>query len=221
MAEELTALNDRDLMMEALRLERAQAAGFQGTELPPDPLVRAIRARQKVELLKVPGLVEATLDDLAQGLSVVLFVNFRQTLEALSARLRDCRVIHGDQSPAEREINRGLFQDDVCRVLVAIHECAGLGLDLHDIRGQYSRMTRIFPGFNAKLLRQEFGRTRRIGGKSKSLVRIMLASSTCEESVYKNINAKLTNLDSLQDGDLLPNSLKIALTATLENPTLE
>lgn len=52
-----------------------------------EALVAQLRARQRVELLKVPVIVEMAEDLLAEGKSIAIFVNFKATLEALVPKL--------------------------------------------------------------------------------------------------------------------------------------
>jgi predicted component of viral defense system (DUF524 family) len=50
-------------------------------------LTAILRARQKVELVKVPLFVEMVEEALENNMSVVLFLNFTETIDALSKRL--------------------------------------------------------------------------------------------------------------------------------------
>lgn len=210
---EIEALNARNAECEAARLERARENGFKGDSLPPDPLTVFLRLRQLVELLKVPALVAMTQDALAAGQSVVNFVNFQMTLQALNSALQtDCCIDGtqvGKQGELRREHNRLRFQNDECRVINCISEAGGVGLDLHDTIGNHPRVEHVSPGFNAKLMRQIFGRVRRAGGKTKAQVRIFFAANTCEESIQRKVAGKLDRLDALQDGDLLPDNLRL------------
>lgn len=209
----LDALQMRHGVTEAARLLRAQEAGFEGDVLPDDPLTLLLRARQEVELLKVPGLVEATEDAYRCGLSVAIFVNFRQTLEALCQDLKtDCFIDGtqtGNRGALQREENRLDFVEDRSRVIIIVSEAGGVGLDLPDIHGNFPRASFVCPGYNAKTIRQICGRTRRANSKSKSLVRIFFAEGTEEEPIHKKVSQKLDRLDALQDGDLTPENLRL------------
>jgi hypothetical protein len=179
-----------------------------------DPFVAMLAERQKIELFKVPVFVDLTKDAVAQGMSVTIFVNFVLTLDEICKRLVTSCRIDGSQIGARgatiREANRQAFQDDEERVIACIGEAGGIGLDLHDVTGKHPRLSLISPGFNAKLLRQIFGRVQRVGGKSKSIQRVIFAEGTCEVGVHKCLSGKLNRLDGLQDGDLMPENLKIS-----------
>lgn len=210
----LRQLWERHGKLEGERLRRAQEDfGFEGDQLPEDPLIMLLRARQQVELLKVPGIVDAAEDAIQSGLSVAIFVNFRQTLQAICAELQTDCFIDGSQTGTigalQREANRLDFVEDRSRVIVIVSEAGGVGLDLPDLRGVYPRLSLVCPGYNAKTLRQICGRTRRANSKSKSLVRILFAEGTCEMPVHKRVSQKLDRLDALQDGDLMPGNLVI------------
>jgi hypothetical protein len=169
--------------------------------------------RQRAELLLVPALVEQALLDVEQGRSVATFVNFRLTLEEVCKRLNTDCVIHGGQigerGAREREANRVRFQSNESRHIVAIAAAGGVGLDLHDITGRYPVSADIVPGFDAKLLKQVFGRVWRSGGKSKSLQRVFIPNTPAGRQVYASVSRKLNNLDALNDGDLFPNNLSL------------
>lgn len=178
-----------------------------------DPMVQMLAERQAIELLKVPVFVELAKDAIAQGMSVAAFVNFRATLDEICARMKsNCRIDGSQVGPkgaALREANRVAFQSDQSRFIGVIGEAGGVGLDLHDITGKHARLSLISPGFNAKLLRQIFGRVHRVGGKSKSLQRVILAAGTVEEGIHRCLSGKLDRLDALQDADLTPENLRL------------
>jgi superfamily II DNA or RNA helicase len=207
-------LNARDARMKFERLERAREAGFEGDCLPDDPMIEHLRQRQKIELLKVPIFMELAKDAVASGMSVIIFVNFRQTIEELSHRLETNCVISGAQvgknGELEREDNRLQFQDDQERIIICQSDAGGVGLDLHDVTGKHPRLSLISPGFNAKILRQICGRPCRAGGKSKSIQRVIFCAGTVEEPIQKVVASKLDRLDALIDGDLLPQNLQFA-----------
>lgn len=163
-----------------------------------------LRARQKVELLKVPAFVE--LADLAieEGQSVAIFVNFNETLEQIVERLSDYSpvVIHGGQTAEERQNAIDSFNADKSRVIVANIRAGGVGVSLHDLNGNFPRHALISPSDSAIDVRQTLGRVWRAGGKTKSTQRILGVEGSIEEKVLANLERKLENLDSLNDGDL-------------------
>lgn len=191
--------------------EIAKLKARAANDMPGDEIVALLRARQEVELLKVPVFEELAREDIRAGRSVAIFVNFRATLEALCARLGTTCFIDGSQTGEEgarqREANRAAFQAGRSRVIVCISEAGGLGLDLHDVHGIFPVSSYISAGYNAKTLRQVFGRVWRSGGLSKSLQRIIFAAGTVEEKIHRNISRKLNNLDALNDGDLTLDNL--------------
>lgn len=175
---------------------------------PEAPLTKLIVARQEVELIKVPIFVELAQDAIAQGQSVAIFVNFRQTLEELCKRLKTDCIIDGSQvgeaGARQRQANMEAFQSDRSRIIICNGESGGLGISLHDILGTFPRLALISPGYSAKVLRQILGRIWRSGGLSKSLQRIICLANTAEVNVQKALSRKLDCLDALCDGDLMP-----------------
>lgn len=167
-----------------------------------NPLVIILRAQQRIELLKVPTFVELTNEFLYHGYSVVIFVNFTQTLESLSKLLFTTCLIYGQQTDEERQNNIHNFQENVERLIICNIKAGGVGISLHDIHGGHKRVSIISPCWSAIDLTQALGRIHRSGGKSKSLQRIIYTANTVEEQIADKIQIKLKNLQSINDGDL-------------------
>lgn len=175
-----------------------------------NPLTNVLRMREELELLKVPIFKELADDTVADGRSVVIFVNFQRTIDALAEVFRTSCIIDGSPNGLKfREINRQRFQDDKERVIIVNAEAGGVGLDLHDVRGEFPREAFHSAGFNAKTVRQATLRVRRNGGLSKSLQRFIFLEGTYDEYVYRSLSRKLNNLDSLNDRDLIPDNLRL------------
>jgi superfamily II DNA or RNA helicase len=161
-----------------------------------------LRARQQAELIKVPLFVEMAEDAIENGMSVVLFVNFSETVRALSKRLETNCVVWGENKGNEREKHIADFQADKKRVIIVNIKAGGAGLSLHDLNGNYPRISLISPTPSAVDLRQALGRVWRDGGKTKSLQKIIFAANTVEEEVCEKVKLKLTSLDTINDGDV-------------------
>ena len=162
-------------------------------------LVNLLRARQLAESLKVPDMADIAQDLVDQGNSVVLFVNFKDTIEALCEKLGHsvCKRIEGGQSANERQNIVDSFQSDDINLLAVNISAGGTGLSLHDVNGKRHRISLISPSFNAKDHLQTLGRIHRNGAKSDAIQKILVAADSIEEAVMKSINKKLKNLEAL------------------------
>ena len=136
-------------------------------------------------------------DLVGQGNSVVMFVNFRETVEALCEKLHKCYRIEGGQSAKERQQVVDAFQNDDIHLLAVNIAAGGTGLSLHDINGKRPRISLISPSFSAKDHLQTLGRIHRNGAKSDAIQKILVAADSIEEAVMKSINRKLKNLEAL------------------------
>lgn len=165
-------------------------------------LVEILRARQRVELLKVPLMVSLTKDALEEGNSVFLGVNFRDTLKELVDALKIKSIIQGGQKDHDRRNMIDAFQNNKHRVLAGIIKACREGLNLHDIHGGHPRMALISPTPSAFDLKQVLGRVHRAGGLSPSIQRVLFAAGTVEEEVCESLATKLDCLDLLMDGHL-------------------
>lgn len=187
-----------EMQLELLKLEKRSSKSKSTNKL-----VQILRARQKIELLKIPLLVEMATEGIEDGMSVVIFCNFTETIKALSQRLNTKCIVDGNVKDKDRQKNIDDFQSDKERIILVNIAAGGAGVSLHDLNGKYPRLSIISPSYSAVLMRQATGRVWRDGSKTKSLQKIVFVSGTVEEEVCKTVNQKLDNLDLLNDGDLL------------------
>ena len=159
-------------------------------------IVDILRARQLAESFKVPDLADMAQDLVNQGNSVVIFVNFADSVKALSEQLK-CGRIEGSQSAEERQKTIDAFQEDEEHVVVANIAAGGTGISLHDINGNRPRISLISPSFSAKNHLQTLGRIHRNGAKSDAIQKILVAVGSIEEKVMETIDKKLKNLEAL------------------------
>ena len=164
-----------------------------------EALVKQLRARQRVELYKVPVIVGMVQDLLAEGKSVAVFVNFQATLDALCEKLNAPAHIDGKQSATERQQHIDSFQNDAERVIVCNTAAGGVGISLHDTHGNFPRAAIISPDWNEKNILQVVGRVHRAGGKTPSLQRILFAAGTVEERVETSVRKKISLLKTLNE----------------------
>lgn len=167
-----------------------------------NPLVRVLRAHQKIELLKVPIFVEMANDLLFSKYSIVIFVNFTKTLKVLAKMLHTNCIIYGEQTAEERERNIEDFQENRKRVVVCNIAAGGVGISLHDLYGGHPRASLLSPTWSSTHLKQALGRIHRAGGKTKSIQRIIYVAQTVEENIADKIRRKLKDLNSINNGDL-------------------
>jgi len=165
-------------------------------------LTAILRALQISEAQKIPHLIEITEDALAEGRSVVIGVNYMDTLKALETALgksHKVSVVHGGQTQkGKRDQNINDFQFN--RSHVMIMTVAGTeGIGLHDLYDR-PRTSVLSPGHSAVKVKQFFGRIWRSGGKSGSIQIVVYARGTWEEKVADNLEAKLRRLKIFNDG---------------------
>lgn len=166
------------------------------------PLAIMIRARQKIEALKVKTIVELVQDHIGNGNSVAVFVNYLDTMALLQDMLNvDC-VIKGGQSTTERQAMIDAFNEDRERVIICQIQSGGVGISLHDTIGVHPRVSIISPSWSAQDLMQSFGRIHRSGGKTPCIQKLVYCHGTIEEKICAIINAKLVNYTMLNDGGI-------------------
>lgn len=171
-------------------------------ELDASPLPRIIYARQRIELLKVPEFVKLTQEEIVKGNSVVLFVNFTETLLTLAEKLNTKCLIYGEQKIDERDKNIEDFQNDNERICICNIRSGGTGISLNDTHGNFPRVSIISPTWSAQDLIQVLGRIYRAKTKSKVFQRIIFCKDTVEDEVCGMIQNKVTNIAFINDGSM-------------------
>jgi hypothetical protein len=159
------------------------------------------KLRQKAELLKVPGFVKMAKAAVDEGQSVVIFVNYTASVRRLAKMLDTNCIIAGFNNAKKNEANRLAFEENQEYILICNIAAAKEGIDLHDKYHLRPRITIINPDDYAEAMKQVFGRVQRAGG-TPSVQYIVFAHNTIEERVYYNVNRKILQIDTLNDGDM-------------------
>jgi hypothetical protein len=163
-----------------------------------------LRAWMASEHLKIPVLHEKIEDEIEQGRSVAVFVNFTEVRLELMRLLKTTCGVYGDQPTHSRNKAIDDFQNDVSRVIICQIKAGGVGISLHDVNGEYPRTAIVLPTNNAEDLKQALGRVHRAGGKSPSRQIIVFAAGTVEEDICNSVRRKLSNIDTLNNGEMNP-----------------
>ena len=168
-------------------------------------LAAIIEARQALELLKVPYLLEMA-EHYAQTSRVVVFVNYSATILALQEGFKalfetPAPSIDGSNTQDEREEIKRAFQAGELPALVCNVAAGGLGIGLHDPQGIAECTTLISPCYSSRQIRQVHGRVQRQGGAFSRQYLVYFAD-TLEEQIAAAVKSKLANLDTLNDGIL-------------------
>ena len=169
-----------------------------------------MKARRHSELLKVPAMVNWIIDMYREGISPVVFVNFRDSLNAIEKKLNESdsfdgkiSKIVGGQTRKQRDEQIELFQSDISRVCLVMIPAGSTGVSLHDLNGNYPRHTLINPSYSAINILQALGRCHRANGKTPVIQRFFFANGVeIEEKMRQRVGLRLSNLEYLNDGDL-------------------
>lgn len=164
-------------------------------------LAAITEARQRSELLKMPYFVEMAQDEVAEGNSVMIFVNYDNSADALQEKLKTDCCVRGGKWEKKSELNLARFQANEEPIIICNIAAGGESLDFHDIHHKRMRVSLISPSYSALELKQVLGRPRRAGG-TKSIQKIIWTAGTIEEEMAKAVRQKLKNLDLLNDGDI-------------------
>jgi superfamily II DNA or RNA helicase len=170
---------------------------------PAEAVVKLTRARQKVELLKMPEIRQMVAERLEEGKSVVVFLNYNQSVRYLCDLLESDDIISGkiwgeEPRTAKRQQVIDAFQNDEVHVLVCNIAAGGTGVNLHHTdTAVRPREALISPCYNAKTMEQVFGRIDRAGAKSSPINRVLVAAGSIEEKVLGAVQIKIDNMTRL------------------------
>jgi hypothetical protein len=194
-------------------LSKALAEAYQNrvvqAENTENKLTQMLRLRQGLELLMVPALIELTKHH-AQTSKVLIFVNFRETIEALRKALSthytwgiirgdgDCSSISGE---CDRQQVVDQFQKNCLDIGIVSAAAGGVGLSLHDPAGRMDRTSLIAPCYSGRMVKQILGRPERFGAAFSEQIFVYIAN-TLQERIALTLEKKLSNLDALNDGEL-------------------
>ena len=201
----LSAIQQRDMESDA---ERIAELNRLMRDAQAQKLVINLRFRQFTELLKVDLFADLAREEMEAGRSVVVFLNFTDTLQALAKKLKTDSIIWGEQSGSRKGMDERKniiddFQADKIRCILANINAGGVSISLHDIGGRYPRTAFISPTYSAITLVQALGRIHRSGAKSAAINRLVYAAGTVEESVCKSVSVKLDTIAALNDADAI------------------
>lgn len=191
-----------EMNSEIARIEAREAKGSTAI------LAAIMYARQRVEMLKVPSIIELAETYAESGQSVAIFVNFRDTLQALREKLKTDCFVDGSQSGVQREACIQDFQDDKAKFIIVNIQSGGAGLSLHALKPESRpRSAIILPTWSGQDLLQATGRIWRAGATSKSQQVIFFANNSIESKICERVREKIQNITTLTDGDLDPSNL--------------
>ncbi len=170
-----------------------------------DSMVKLLRLRQQAEFCKASVLAGMAADEVEDGNSVFICLNFTDARLRVQDALEKAGVpfasIYGGQGERERQAGIAAFQSNETHVMVGMSSACGVALSLHDERHERPRVSLISPSYSASELLQALGRIRRVGG-THATQRIVLAAGSVEERVAKAVGGKIDNIGALTDADL-------------------
>ena len=175
-------------------------------DLSENELVALGQLQQRAEQFKAPSMAKLAADYEEDGMSVVILVNYRDTVTKIRDILTKKGVgfvtILGQMNQDERQENIDRFQANEVHVCIATLKAAGVSLSLHDERRERRRVSLISPGYDASDVVQALGRIRRCGG-TKAIQHFVFAANTVEDRVADAVERKIGNIEALNRNDLI------------------
>lgn len=172
-----------------------------------NPLTQITKCRQIIEKAKTDLFLEEAFKYLEAGKSVVIFVNFTKTKDAISKTFNKKKITHsiidGSQDIANRNQEITKFQTNQNKAIICMIQAGGQSISLHDTNGNHPRVSLISLSYSGIELIQALGRIIRSGTKSPVLQKIILCANTIEENIRNKIKSKINFLNYLSDQELI------------------
>lgn len=173
---------------------------------PTSGLAAQTRFRQKASLLRVPGVTELVCDLLDNGRQVAVSTVWLETLDALADQLEDrnipVAVIHGNQTPSERETERIRFQTGDATVCIFTVE-EGISLHAGEAATNATTVPRATvvadPRYGALGSLQVEGRAHRDGQRADAWY--CYAVDTVEEKIVTRVVERMRHTKQLAGDD--------------------
>jgi len=170
-------------------------------------LTEIIKLREKIEQYKIPIIISEIEKYYELGKSIVVFINFIKTLDALKLKLENLNlefcIIQGGQTSEERDHQKELFQYNRIRIIICTIQSGGSSISLHDKFGSHPRVSLISPSLSSIDLIQALGRIYRAECKTQCLQKLIFCADTYEEKIADIIRQKSNNISKLNDDDLI------------------
>lgn len=162
-----------------------------------------LRARQMVEAMKIPYIVETARNMLDSGNSVVVFVSFTDTIDAIRELFSGtpCCEISGRVTGKKRQEAIDRFQNDEAHLCIVQIASGGAGISLHDTRGVRPRVALLNVTYSFVEMEQALGRIHRLGGKTPAIQYLLVAANTIEETVADQLRKKYKTATTLLNGE--------------------
>ena len=166
------------------------------------------KSRQKIELLKIPTIVNMVNDSVGQDIRQVVFVNYRATAIALGKAL-GVPILIGSQSEKDRYAAMlGFYGSAETRPshqsVVSTYGAGSESINLNDAFGWGPCHALLFPTFRAQHIVQAANRVWRANSKTPSIQQFVFASGTIEVDTMNTLRSRISQLDMMNDGQSQP-----------------
>jgi hypothetical protein len=168
--------------------------------------VKNLRQRQAIEIVKVPYLAERASEIITENGSVVLFLNFHESIDKAAELLPGAEIIDGRQPHTKRLGTQKKFQENTLKVVIVQIAAGGQSIDLHDLSGEHPRTALICPQFSGLVEEQAVGRISRVGAKSRALALRLFVPGTIEKGAMVLTQEKRENVAIFNSGQKILNA---------------
>lgn len=159
-------------------------------------------------MLKIPLFEEMIRESIEAGMSVIVFLNYCDSVDALAKRFNTTCIYDG-RNEKVRDENLKLFQENKEPLLITNIGAAKEGLNAGDELGGHPRISLISPTYSVQKLKQALGRIHRENSKTKSIQKIIYIADTPEEGVVDSVGQNLENMTLINNGTITDDDLKI------------
>lgn len=152
------------------------------------------------EMALVEPIAKLAKDDMQNGRSVAIFMNFNETRMRMGDLIGSHDGFYGGQPIKHRQQLERDFQANRIFSLVSNIGAGGASVSLQDLTGDRPRSAYIFPTDDVVKVVQATGRVDRTLGKTLSLQYIVCVRGAMTEEIVQRTRRKMGAIDSVNDG---------------------
>ncbi|ARF10829.1 DEAD/SNF2-like helicase [Hokovirus HKV1] len=160
-----------------------------------------MKIRVILEKYKTEPLAKIAKDFIDDGLNVVIFLNYTESIMKIAKLLGTDNILYGKTPIEKRDELINDFQSNKINLLICNSKIGGESIGLHDLHGK-QRVSLISNSFSGIELKQILGRIYRVGSLTPALQYIVYFANTLEKEIYYLAKNKISFIDNLNEQEI-------------------
>jgi hypothetical protein len=196
--------------IDRLLIRRKAERMAEGEEYEITGLTKTLYQRIEIENLKLPLFNDLVREEVEDGNSVAVFLNFAENIDKLASSLSELNPsrFYGRQNEKTNQAHLSAFQANRTKVILLSLDKGGDSITLSDTTGNHPRVSFFSPDYDGRQVFQALGRIHRADSKSPCRQYIVYVAGTAEDSARKAADRKIGRQSVFNDGRVALQSLE-------------